>query len=60
MKAEPTAELVAHDEHLVELQGVNQCEHVVHELIGAIAAARRVRPAEAAQVGADDSMTLGQ
>ena len=52
---------MAHVAHPVEAERVEQPEQVVGErLLAVIAVRRRVRPAEAAEVGGDHPVTLGE
>lgn len=58
VEAEPAAQLMADDDHAIELERVQQRENVVHERRGAVALAWRLAPAEAAQIRTENPVPI--
>ena len=59
-KADVAAPVVADQRRPLDLERVEQCEQVVGQRLLLVARARRIGPAEPAQVGADHAPALGQ
>lgn len=59
-KAHPAAPIVRHQPDVVEIERIQQCDNVVHQLFLLVARGRSLRPAEAAQVGTNEGIALRQ